>query len=1332
MINFSHDDQFLLAASVDNEINQFMFLDGRKHLTYRIPKTGSKNNFTRAYYSMSGKYVMTGSCEEKTVRLLSVHSGEVLAAAEIFDGRRDDSIYVQSLRGSPLDDLSVCVLTNYRDVTQRELVLARPVPAPLDSLDSGYDGLQYQSQPMDCSDSHDEGIHELDCWFYSNGFAQDLANLRHQARRVSCEVQVFPQGQVAVAGGEWSAQLALLLHRGGGCAGLLWDQQLFLHLPASLKPPPRPGTVFSTSHQAVHRFVLKARCPQLYSALQLTPLRTPSHHCMWVADLSDSVPAELLPLLPVALDHLYAGDSSLDLPGLRFLVLSLLLGDCVLAGMDPAVLLAAVLPSELFRQLQQDPLSSSSLVMVCRDAVCWRLPFFSRALADVALRLELLARRLDLPNLQIQAQQLLSTSLTVSNASRVFLQARRRGCSPLDSLALRFVTNHWPLIRHSVATTECFAAEDWQQLQTAVLQEASVLRVDVLPSIAHTPREACALPCYVGHSACPVLSDCLLLLGGVSRERFHPLSRLLLFQPASNLFQVLSAAGPAVPASATQNCVALQRQGAHLLLLAAGKAGPLQPPRQHSSLTASAVFREHCEGRREEGPDSGDRLLSLDDALSPQSPSTVPYSSRALSEEGEEEDGDGVPVPPQPEPQPDPQQQEAMDLFYQLDLRSLTWTSPTVSLQEAQQDVGGSVLHPLGLGLGQARSRNRRAAERSLVVAARRRQSQSLVPLYQEDLPYRCRHCLFTDRTDRCHCGLPSTSPGQDAEGVSTTWLLQFGGYCTATSVISQDLHVLCCETPSDPADLTSGSSFRWLRLRASGVPPSGRYSHSAAIVPCRSRPPPSHDPSDWDHLSHSRMLVLGGGTHQDDHLACLRFEHLPAHRPQPHAGSDLHWERLLVSGSIPQRRSNSSLVHLPFVSQPALLLFGGMSQPTPPDHVQPTVLGDLAVLVLEGLHWYTDPAQAAAPPLPNLANLVNMNLGGQGLVQGLQGLGRDLLAAAWQGLPLPLQALQQQPLQQQPLLPQRRLVGLRVRWDSVATSGVPPSCRCRHSCSVLGDKVLVFGGQDQALVDAERYSDEDQQELEDGRRDSLVHVLLLHPSPTASIPSPAAPPVFSWRGEWLPTGCLGPGLPAPSGLLQSGGQAMVRQPLCRLGQQLGHLLQEEEDGSGHGGEGGLWDLCFLADSSGLARGVVFRAVSVLVRQRCEWMAALLRGGMREARTGQVRLPGAQPAAARALLRFLCADSLSPSLAADPQALCELCELGCQYNLPRLVALCEGLLLRALDGASVATVQWMRALGEFLRLELLQEACRARLLRLGLENGSEQREHVYAFGNALS
>lgn len=40
MINFSPDDTFLLSSALDNEITQFLTVDGRRHSSFDVPKTG--------------------------------------------------------------------------------------------------------------------------------------------------------------------------------------------------------------------------------------------------------------------------------------------------------------------------------------------------------------------------------------------------------------------------------------------------------------------------------------------------------------------------------------------------------------------------------------------------------------------------------------------------------------------------------------------------------------------------------------------------------------------------------------------------------------------------------------------------------------------------------------------------------------------------------------------------------------------------------------------------------------------------------------------------------------------------------------------------------------------------------------------------------------------------------------------------------------------------------------------------------------------------------------------------------------------------------------------
>lgn len=53
----SPDDVFLLTSAVDNEIKQYLTVDGRLHMNLDVPKTGLEENYTRSYYTSSGRWV---------------------------------------------------------------------------------------------------------------------------------------------------------------------------------------------------------------------------------------------------------------------------------------------------------------------------------------------------------------------------------------------------------------------------------------------------------------------------------------------------------------------------------------------------------------------------------------------------------------------------------------------------------------------------------------------------------------------------------------------------------------------------------------------------------------------------------------------------------------------------------------------------------------------------------------------------------------------------------------------------------------------------------------------------------------------------------------------------------------------------------------------------------------------------------------------------------------------------------------------------------------------------------------------------------------------------
>lgn len=55
MVGNSPDDVFLLTSAVDNEVKQYLAVDGRLHMDLDVPKIGLTENFTRSYYTSSGR-----------------------------------------------------------------------------------------------------------------------------------------------------------------------------------------------------------------------------------------------------------------------------------------------------------------------------------------------------------------------------------------------------------------------------------------------------------------------------------------------------------------------------------------------------------------------------------------------------------------------------------------------------------------------------------------------------------------------------------------------------------------------------------------------------------------------------------------------------------------------------------------------------------------------------------------------------------------------------------------------------------------------------------------------------------------------------------------------------------------------------------------------------------------------------------------------------------------------------------------------------------------------------------------------------------------------------
>lgn len=123
MVCFSPDDHYLLASAVDNEVRQLLVVDGRVHLNFDIPATGSSQNYTRSYYMNGRDYIISGSCDERVVRICCAQTGRRLRDVSLEGKGSGSSMFVQSLRGDPFRDFNLSILAAYtRPSSKSEIV----------------------------------------------------------------------------------------------------------------------------------------------------------------------------------------------------------------------------------------------------------------------------------------------------------------------------------------------------------------------------------------------------------------------------------------------------------------------------------------------------------------------------------------------------------------------------------------------------------------------------------------------------------------------------------------------------------------------------------------------------------------------------------------------------------------------------------------------------------------------------------------------------------------------------------------------------------------------------------------------------------------------------------------------------------------------------------------------------------------------------------------------------------------------------------------------------------------------------------------------------------
>lgn len=175
----------------------------------------------------------------------------MLVEAELYPGRADDSLYVQSLRSHPQRTNEATALVNYRDCDLRELVHVKFTGSGIeDRVYSVFRGLQGE-EPVTGRGAGvgAAGLELLDldnplCTFPSRQLATDMANLRQVAR--SHETGALADSD-----------------KDGGMASLVVDGEavrMFGDCDAD--------DSLSARRYSVHSFVLQARCPLLFEHLE--------------------------------------------------------------------------------------------------------------------------------------------------------------------------------------------------------------------------------------------------------------------------------------------------------------------------------------------------------------------------------------------------------------------------------------------------------------------------------------------------------------------------------------------------------------------------------------------------------------------------------------------------------------------------------------------------------------------------------------------------------------------------------------------------------------------------------------------------------------------------------------------------------------------------------------------------------------------------------------------------------------------------------------------------------------------------------------------------------
>ena len=368
-------------------------------------------------------------------------------------------------------------------------------------------------------------------------------------------------------------------------------------------------------------------------------------------------------------------------------------------------------------------------------------------------------------------------------------------------------------------------------------------------------------------------------------------------------------------------------------------------------------------------------------------------------------------------------------------------------------------------------------------------------------------------------------------------WFIQFGGYCSKSEIVKNDLYALNCVPTSSrlPPSSTSSTStssastsshsksykYYWRKLTATGTVPTPRHSHSSVVIPSQNyiQIKPNYnqpivvgatDCSDGSRGNNdifryksevcTRIIYYGGviqtwdlpNNHNRDEVLSLRINSnyaVPSSSSSSslppllqsntsHSQSYLHWEIVQITGISPPKRQSHTMVYLPNCTQQTCLIFGGYLEGTR------SCANDLWCLVIYDVEQHYI--------IHRKHNVMNT---------------RSRSSTNYESV-------------------------ISMYWLRVETSGIPPSPRARHvsfirpitnrnsssrsdaeSCDMSTYIFFIFGGSDETKIGRHNIYDP-QLDYDEGQKDSIMHQS--HVQILTKLNNNLIPMIHTVRVTWL------------------------------------------------------------------------------------------------------------------------------------------------------------------------------------------------------------------------